>query len=394
MAQINGISTLTERKPPNTGPITIYQENSGIVRSWFDTRSTKVNRNFDQYGWRLPNAYWRYVHKHEYPKGTWYGVATGTSRRLGGPTIHGFLSHSLPGLPAHDPKALAQAESKAILKAKNQKINLAQAFAERAQTARLVSNSAMSIVKALVAVRRGNPKAALAALGLRKGSKNHNWTTGTQAAADRWLEIQYGWKPLLSDVHGAVSSLEEKDGGVLNRYVVTVRGRGEVLSNSNLVLANTSGRPYQRVIENRSTCRVRLDLQPNNTYYKTLGALGVTNPVTIAWELLPWSFVADWFVPVGDFIQQFDASLGWRFLSGTKSQRMFSTYRDRGLTYGSKNGWAPLVQNWRAAGFYLRIDRVLYTAFPSPNVPSFKNPFSALHVANALALLRGSFKVR
>lgn len=44
--------------------------------------------------------------------------------------------------------------------------------------------------------------------------------------------------------------------------------------------------------------------------------LGI-NPLLTAWELVPYSFVVDWFIPIGDFIGQFGSSVGLKFISGT-----------------------------------------------------------------------------
>jgi hypothetical protein len=40
--------------------------------------------------------------------------------------------------------------------------------------------------------------------------------------------------------------------------------------------------------------------------------LGVVNPASIAWELIPFSFIVDWFLNVGDFLNQFSDFLGLR----------------------------------------------------------------------------------
>jgi hypothetical protein len=43
---------------------------------------------------------------------------------------------------------------------------------------------------------------------------------------------------------------------------------------------------------------------------KQLSQLGITNPALLVWELIPYSFVIDWLIPVGDFLSSLDALVG------------------------------------------------------------------------------------
>jgi len=43
---------------------------------------------------------------------------------------------------------------------------------------------------------------------------------------------------------------------------------------------------------------------------KQLAQIGITNPINLAWELIPYSFVIDWLIPVGKFLESLDALVG------------------------------------------------------------------------------------
>lgn len=46
------------------------------------------------------------------------------------------------------------------------------------------------------------------------------------------------------------------------------------------------------------------------------GRFGLLNPLSVAWELMPLSFVADWFLPIGSYLSGFDANLRFDVTSG------------------------------------------------------------------------------
>jgi len=126
----------------------------------------------------------------------------------------------------------------------------------------------------------------------------------------------------------------------------------------------------------------------------TLAQMGFTNPALIAWELTPWSFVIDWFLPVGNFISSLDATLGLVFVDGYKSTRVTKNSH-------SHAWWDPGIKNvsyhWEGSVIGSNSEetflRSTLTSFPSPRLPSFKNPFSSQHLLNAVALL-AQFKSR
>lgn len=57
--------------------------------------------------------------------------------------------------------------------------------------------------------------------------------------------------------------------------------------------------------------------------------LGFVNPAVVAWELVPFSFVVDWFVNVGDVLSSYTDFLGFKFLESSVT----SFNKDRVTTY-------------------------------------------------------------
>jgi hypothetical protein len=132
-----------------------------------------------------------------------------------------------------------------------------------------------------------------------------------------------------------------------------------------------------------------------NEFLKTLSEGGITNPALVAWELLPWSFVVDWFLPIGNFISSWDAVAGLQYQKGAKTTcwENFQDGTKAGRTLTLNNGQTILKTESSQWLTYhsVHIQRAPQGSFPSPALPEFKNPVSPEHMANLLALLISTF---
>lgn len=270
---------------------------------------------------------------------------------------------------------------------KGQNVNYAQAFAERQQTVNLVSGTAKRLANTILDLKKGNFVGAAARLGLSRKPKKAFRTVGQQ-----WLELQYGWKPLLSDIYGACEDLAVKDNFQPDRYRVTVKKtRREIQEGYTNV---NSGIHFEGPYRAQHSVFIRLDYRMENPFAVSAARSGISNPLTLAWELLPWSFVADWFIPVGSYLSTMDATNGWQFLGGSATRRWHV------LTHGvvKRTGYnfpgrvVPYWGGYGASNSSKNINRVVYSSSPTPRFPGFKNPLSLTHMANAIALLSGSVR--
>lgn len=131
----------------------------------------------------------------------------------------------------------------------------------------------------------------------------------SKAAAAAWLETQFGWKPLIAD---AMDAAEAWDRLSEKREVVkfSVGAKGSVLrdqTTSTSVAATycfqlaTRRRWMERMIRYKGACMSRAEATPWNNY--ELFGFAAEEFVPTAWELLPWSFLVDYFVNVGDILE-------------------------------------------------------------------------------------------
>jgi hypothetical protein len=110
---------------------------------------------------------------------------------------------------------------------------------------------------------------------------------------------------------------------------------------------------------------------------KTVTQFGISNPLLLAWELIPYSFVIDWMFPVGNFLSSLDA------LNGTSDLRVITSlsevhYQTFTPVYGG--GGVSSWKGWR----YTRSAPVTNLQLPKLG---YKPSKSLTAVLNGLALL-------
>ena len=248
-------------------------------------------------------------------------------------------------------------------------VNLGQAFGERAQTAALVADSLSDVARAFSALRRGRIRDVARHLRISVPDKL------PRHVPSAWLQLQYGWKPLLSDVHGAVTALDNND---RDKWKVTVRASSKEHNGGTVTIlgSDPSNRNYSFCdydILHGSRCRA--DLVPSNSALQTAASLGLTNPASLAWELLPFSFVVDWALPIGDYFSQLDAGLGWDVLGFSQSSFTRARWNFRGRN--SSTGTQRQESNWTARRRMARLNRTGSPTVPFASFPDFKDPFSS-----------------
>lgn len=272
------------------------------------------------------------------------------------------------------------------MKVKDQSVNLAQAYAERRRTAGLLADSINRIAKSINLLRRGRWKQAGKQL-------KQSW----KRAPESWLEYQYGWKPLMQDVYGSCEALAKLNAPV--DWLLTVKaGRKEENTLTKAVTTALSKVEFSADIQSE-TFRgyfARCDFKPSNAFLQRLTSnTGITNPALVAWELVPFSFVFDWGVQVGDWISSLDATVGMEFYGGSITDRRELKYvlEPRDSKYnGSPQAFTAWKRNSKPSGRRFELNRTALTSWPIATAPRFKDPLSMLHVANALSLLAVALK--
>jgi hypothetical protein len=245
----------------------------------------------------------------------------------------------------------------------------------------MITDSATRIYKALKLVKHGNVVGAAAALGDVHASKRH--FKPHKDVASNWLQLQYGWLPLLQDVEGGAQFL----GKLLNFPLVATY---KVRKKKQLNL-----QPHEAISPPGFTWRGVGNTKTQLTAYLSevdpYQLSGLLDPLSVAWELLPYSFVCDWFIPIGSYLsaRSLASSLTGTFVT-TK------TTRTDCFVSGLKDNAVPpnyIGQKFLSQPAYrvvtVKVDRTVSTSLqvPVPSIKTLDKVASWKHCANAVALL-------
>lgn len=196
------------------------------------------------------------------------------------------------------------------LKLRETPLNLGVALGEYKSTASTFAGACSKIIPLARAVKKFDFSKALRVL---TGQTNRRHFDGAAAAADAWLGWSYGVRPILSDVHQSVNLLKKKsEENAVPYEVISAR-------ESFPIRALLSTKDGHRRIDGTIAARGKIYFSIDNPLTRQLQSLGLTNPLSIGWELIPFSFVIDWMVPIGDFIQAVEPPRGVSFSTGWMS---------------------------------------------------------------------------
>jgi len=167
---------------------------------------------------------------------------------------------------------------------------------EGRESAHLIVKRLMTIAQLAKAVRHRNLPAIGKALGRDMSTKTvQRIFRRLKTSRDWWLELQFGWLPLMHDIYGASELLKMKRFSTpILRSSVSKRGSfdtSHIPSGSYLV-------PERSTVTSKLRGKVYATGEPS-----LIERLGLTDPLSIGWELVPFSFVADWFLPIGSHIE-------------------------------------------------------------------------------------------
>lgn len=176
-------------------------------------------------------------------------------------------------------------------------------YHERQQTINSALRRYSQLYLFTLALLRRSPRQAARALGVNPARVPKGvWRrtrSGAKGLGSTWLEWHFGWDPLIKDIATTVN--------ILNQAPIyhAVRVKGRRISNTEVsVKKSTYNDTYlTRQISVRTTCGAFIQTSSYNRSVAT--QLGLTNPLAIAWELVPYSFVVDWFANVGTYLQSF-----------------------------------------------------------------------------------------
>ena len=326
------------------------------------------------------------------------GPANGTIETWWLTSFCDWASLGLPRSPSHSESVYNQAIKRLIQRMETGiDGNVAQDVVQIEQTVRTITDSATRISDAIRSVRNRNIVDAVEVLWQGRTPKFGSGRQPKRGAslANNWLALQYGWKPLLQDIKGSMEALARYN---LEDYSVRAVTASAKVTNVEVVdifddynAQVKIGTIFHAYL---SQCRIGVKYRVNNHLRAFLSQTGFTNPVNLAWEVLPYSFVVDWFIPIGPYLETLTAYEGLDFYEG------FATQFSRWNTFGAvdfnglvASGTEHRLYKGQYSSRAVRLNRSKLSSFPRVQFPtSLKNPLSVDHALNAIALMRAGFR--
>jgi len=268
--------------------------------------------------------------------------------------------------------------SKLSSKARSHDFNLAVNVAQGKQTVGMVVDLLKSMGLAALDARRGNFPSAIRRFNVSPGRKSK---FKYKDISSRWLELQYGWLPAMGDSYEALLAYQNLTQKRTTRFTasITVKGSWE---------ASASPGIYKGPGFYTGSRFIRCELTESISAARTLG---LTDPLSVVWEVIPWSFCIDWFLPVGSYLENLNVipKLVGRFLQ---------TDFIRGYEYAKPINDTPsniFYYKLRGTSKPVRVIRSVTSSLsvPSPRFISLADAMSTKRIYNALALAHQRFRV-
>lgn len=265
--------------------------------------------------------------------------------------------------------------SQVVTQAKNHKFNLAVALGEGNKTVRMVSSTLVKLYQAYRQLRRGNLTGAARSLtNSPKRHKNFTSQLTSKDISDAWLEMSYGWTPLLADVYESANAFHRLTAGP--RYLTFKVARAN--KSSRLDKTNVN---YWWEQEGLYVITYHVTIIEELSAVRNLGLL---DPLTVAWELTPFSFVADWFIPIGDYLTNLSTVPALNgYYNRSDLHRLTGRGKGQNASYANcRSDYKTTYFDRFGSAYPLKDLRV-----PLPEFVSWPESLSPRHVFNGIALL-------
>lgn len=294
-----------------------------------------------------------------YPLIKWSNKPAGPFTNTGSVTSC-FGGVSFPNVTAAQISASQTRALNGVLqKWKGHDFNAAVFLGELPEAAAMVADSTLTVLKAFYQVRKGRFSKAVKILRDAHKQRGSNFRID-KSSSSAWLSLRYGWIPLISDGYNAVDAWNTlRQSKPVPFLKMKSRNTITFTPNPGNLKLGTAWKTY-------STQTILKTDVPSNAF----NSLGFGNPALLAWELLPLSFVLDWAIDIGSYLElafELPSSRNTKYIT-----TVFQRFNTRGpATYpGYYIHQSDAYVSWTIA-----VDRTV-TSSASVPPPTFRNPFN------------------
>lgn len=213
---------------------------------------------------------------------------------------------------------------------------------------------------------------------------------GLKSVGGIWLVWTYGLRPLMNTVYGTAETIVKLGQNRTKQFrarrseYVDVGRIGYYSATNPSALSYVTGKAKLK-----RSITIGANIQQDDFGLSRFTSM---NPYSIAWERLPFSFVADWFIDIGGMLRNFETSL----LYGSRS---VSGYVTRLLAYDGlvgdvtkQEGSYTYYQRSYGSARLRSLDRSVLTQYPGARLPSFEADLGLSRYMSAASLLAQAIK--
>lgn len=166
---------------------------------------------------------------------------------------------------------------------------------------------------------------------IKREQRSGRFTRRDTRLADDWLEYYYGWSPFIGDIHDAlktVSSYTPDTSWVSGRASAPAHERTRSVYNEVITEVTFGG---------NFSCTYNVRAWVSNPNLWMQNRMGLINPATVAWDMVPWSFVVNMFSNANSLVNSLseEIGLGVDYQNTTKTTRVTRVHSQR-TTDGSR----------------------------------------------------------
>jgi len=191
--------------------------------------------------------------------------------------------------------------------------------------------------------------------------------------ASNWLEYRYGWRIIYYDIISivdAVNSLNDARTRFTQNVGLTISGTDTTSHQFDAAdTENTYGITFERVCQWEASCRgsVTADINPPKFRF---------NPVTTSWELVKFSFIVDWIIDIGMWLEALSFLVYQESYQAARGYHVTSTATITGVNpyftqISPPDGWDIGILGFTSesvASLTVRVPQEIPTSLPSVDI--------------------------
>lgn len=284
----------------------------------------------------------------------------------------------------------------AMSKAANINFNGLVALGEARSTADTLSTTVKQILGIAVAIKKldykkvrklikgnkpaivGNKKGQISKARYKRMMRKKFNKKNLYAPSDLWLQYRYGIMPLINDSNAIAAALS---GRIERRMTQKVVGGQKTSWDDSTSYGGTKTNRQFKL-----TAYFHCLFDVSSPKWATASESGFAHIPLALWELIPFSFVADWALPIGKWLTALTTIPNVNFVHGFYGYKLKGTVSQE---HSSRNAFGPTT--WSQSARFDAYKRKPVRRIPIP-IPRFKAPIKGLSdldkVADIFALLR------